>query len=158
MPLLRHECKEFVLTWNSHRIRSQTNRANSVAGIPDRLYFDPPNGIEQWGKTPNPAVLDHFDEIFGEYGKRLSHRCFIHSLPQKINISASFSGQSLRLELKYFWRRGRVPPGRFPSMVSGQISQYRRYGEAIKFRFYRYWLGQASVHPSLVHRTRRDCT
>jgi len=38
VPILRDEIATFVETWNEHRIRSQRNRANHVAGIPNELY------------------------------------------------------------------------------------------------------------------------
>jgi hypothetical protein len=46
VPILRDEIATFVETWNEHRIRSQRNRANHVAGIPNELYTsdDTPSG------------------------------------------------------------------------------------------------------------------
>jgi hypothetical protein len=72
MPLIRHEVNEFVQTWNAHRIRTQSGLANSVAGIPDRLYYHPKEGIENCGKIPNLDRLQQHAAQFGNFGKFLS--------------------------------------------------------------------------------------
>jgi hypothetical protein len=58
MPLIRYEINEFVLTWNAHRIRAQNGRSNSMAGIPDRLYFRPQTGIENMGRVPDQGEIE----------------------------------------------------------------------------------------------------
>jgi hypothetical protein len=72
MPILRHEINEFVQTWNAHRIRTQPGRANSVAGIPDRLYYHPKEGIENCGKVPNLDRLQQHAAQFENFGKFIS--------------------------------------------------------------------------------------
>ena len=68
MPLIRHEINEFVLTWNAHRIRAQNDRGNSVAGIPDRLYFRPPTGIENMGKVPDQGEIERQAAKLANFG------------------------------------------------------------------------------------------
>ena len=78
IPLLRHEIAEFCLNWNAHRIRAQPDRANSVGGIPNRLFSSPPEGVQQCGKSPNIEKLSEMAEQFDLYGK-LAHS--IQSVP-----------------------------------------------------------------------------
>ncbi|OXV08381.1 hypothetical protein Egran_03852, partial [Elaphomyces granulatus] len=51
VPILRDEIATFVETWNEHRIRSQRNSANHVAGIPNELYTS--DDTLRFGWTPN---------------------------------------------------------------------------------------------------------
>ena len=53
ISFIRHEINEFVKTQNAHRIRIQSNLANSVGGVPDRLYYYPKEDIENYKKIPN---------------------------------------------------------------------------------------------------------
>ena len=69
MPLLRHEIAEFCHDWNSHRIRAQSDRANSIGGIPNRLFSSPPAGVEQCGKSPNLEKVNEMMEQFDLFGK-----------------------------------------------------------------------------------------
>ena len=68
MPLIRYEINEFVLTWNAHRIRAQNGRSNSVAGIPDRLYFRPQTGIENMGRVPDQGEMERQAGKFANFG------------------------------------------------------------------------------------------
>jgi hypothetical protein len=68
MLLIRHEINEFILTWNTHRIRAQNNRGNSIAGIPDRLYFRPQAGIKNMGRVPDQGEIERQAGKFANFG------------------------------------------------------------------------------------------
>ena len=75
MPLIRHEINEineFVLTWNAYRIRSQKTARIVWQEFPIRLYFHPPQGIEKWGRMPNPEELERQTRKFGNFGMSFS--------------------------------------------------------------------------------------
>jgi hypothetical protein len=72
MPIIRNEVNHFVTSWNGHMIRRQPNRPNAVQGIPQELYQDPPNGVVDYGNTPNLPSLDTYDRIAAEYGTSVS--------------------------------------------------------------------------------------
>jgi hypothetical protein len=54
VPRLRQELNLFVHLWNTHRIRKQTNRPNTVPGKPVMLFSHPPEGRQDYG-IPVPA-------------------------------------------------------------------------------------------------------
>ena len=63
MPIIRSELRDYVTTWNAHRIRPQRHRPNHVPGIPNQLYQ---NGQVRGGFTPNPALTQSMsDELRG---------------------------------------------------------------------------------------------
>jgi hypothetical protein len=68
MPFIRDEVNAFVTAWNGHKIRRQAERPNIVKGIPENLCWDPPEGVTDYGKTPNIPSLDRYDRIAAEYG------------------------------------------------------------------------------------------
>lgn len=72
MPILRHEIDEFVLTWNAHRIRTRSDLANSVGGIPNRLYYTPKDGIQNCGRIANKEELERHAREFSDFGKLFS--------------------------------------------------------------------------------------
>lgn len=57
MPLVRQEIQSFVKVWNSHRIRKQSQRSQSINGKPYMLYFYPQDGIQDYRIPPNETVL-----------------------------------------------------------------------------------------------------
>jgi hypothetical protein len=56
LPLLRKEVREFVTTWNNHRIRSQNGRTTTIAGKPFMLYEYPPEGTHDYRVSVEPDV------------------------------------------------------------------------------------------------------
>ncbi|KAJ5742258.1 hypothetical protein N7533_003749 [Penicillium manginii] len=62
MPSIKDTCAEFVLTWNSHRIRKQKGRPYSVPGKPWMNYYYPGQDtdgqdIKDYQHTLDPAML-----------------------------------------------------------------------------------------------------
>ena len=57
MPLIRSEIGEFIKIWNVYRIRIQSNLANNVGGISNRLYYYLKEGIENYKKILNLNYL-----------------------------------------------------------------------------------------------------
>jgi hypothetical protein len=51
VPILRSEIGTYVETWNEHRIRPQTHRANHIPGIPNELYTS--DATPRFGWTPD---------------------------------------------------------------------------------------------------------
>jgi hypothetical protein len=47
IPILRSKINIYIETWNKHRIRPQSHRANHVAGISNELYTD--KAIRRYG-------------------------------------------------------------------------------------------------------------
>jgi len=100
MPLIRHEVNEFVMTWNAHRIRPRKDLTNNVAGIPDRLYYHPKEGIENCGKTPNLDRLQQHAAQFNNFGKSIPSDirrsfpplsfslCFLTTSVDKLDVEA----------------------------------------------------------------------
>jgi hypothetical protein len=58
--ILRSEINTYIETWNEHRIRPQSHRANHVAGIPNELYTD--EAIRRYGWTPDATFLAQLEE------------------------------------------------------------------------------------------------
>ncbi|RPA79860.1 hypothetical protein BJ508DRAFT_327910 [Ascobolus immersus RN42] len=67
MPVLRQQVYDFMETWNTHRIRNQRKRAHYLhSGTPEELYTLPKTG-KDYGVTPDPILLERFQEHLGEY-------------------------------------------------------------------------------------------
>ncbi|KAJ5612056.1 hypothetical protein N7510_005250 [Penicillium lagena] len=66
MPLVRSSIKEFVETWNTHRIRRQKNRPDSVPGKPWMLFHHPQ--VQDFNKGVDPVVLSGLHEgVVGDW-------------------------------------------------------------------------------------------
>jgi len=65
VPILRDEIATFVETWNEHRIRSQRNRPNHVAGIPNELYTS--DVAPRFGWTPDASLLLQLSETVKDF-------------------------------------------------------------------------------------------
>ncbi|KAL8799619.1 MAG: hypothetical protein Q9182_005750 [Xanthomendoza sp. 2 TL-2023] len=59
MSIIRRECQLFVGTWNSHYIRTQKHRNNSVKGRPNFLY-EYPEGAKNYAIPPDAATIEGF--------------------------------------------------------------------------------------------------
>lgn len=69
MPLVRQEIQNFVRVWNSHRIRKQPHRPESISGKPWMLYHHPQEGIKDYGLPPDEEILQNliFQNSSGNY-------------------------------------------------------------------------------------------
>ena len=68
MPLVRQATEEYVELWNIHFIRSQKNRPNSVAGQPEVLYEDPPDGVKSYGVPIDPEFAKTIQDSMPSWG------------------------------------------------------------------------------------------
>jgi hypothetical protein len=67
VPILCYEITMFVETWNEHYIRSQSDRPNHVAGIPNELYMCDDTSRHGW--TPDARFLSQLSEKLTDFGK-----------------------------------------------------------------------------------------
>jgi hypothetical protein len=72
MPIIRREVIGYVEMWNTHRIRKQRDRPNSISGKPIMNYFWPQGDVQNWGTPIDPEIveelkadIDHFGMIPG---------------------------------------------------------------------------------------------
>jgi hypothetical protein len=68
VPILRSEIATFVETWNEHRIRSQKDRPNHVAGVPNELYTGD-DDTRRYGWTPDAQFLSQLSDVVTDFGK-----------------------------------------------------------------------------------------
>lgn len=68
MPIIRQEIYEYVRLWNTHTIRYQKNRPYLPTGQPVVLYFNPPDGVRNYGSQPNRRVLEELQADLLGYG------------------------------------------------------------------------------------------
>lgn len=66
MPLIRRAVTEYVETWNSHTIRKQRNRPNSIGGRPIFLYNHA--NIERFRCAIDQELLQQAISEFNGYG------------------------------------------------------------------------------------------
>jgi len=59
MDVIQDELNNFLLFWNSHRIRHSAG-AGCPGGVPDQLYFLPPDGAHDCGIVVSPATATSF--------------------------------------------------------------------------------------------------
>jgi hypothetical protein len=67
MPIIRCAAEEFVEYWNSHRIRKQRDRPNSVSGKPVVLYKYRP-GLVRYGYKADDVLLSELTADFDDWG------------------------------------------------------------------------------------------
>jgi len=79
IPIIRQELLQFVQTWNSHRIRKQSNRDWVVPGVPDVLYDYPGvTGVHDCGiAVPDDLLTEVQNELasYGECGNKATCEC-----------------------------------------------------------------------------------
>ena len=63
IPILRREIRSYIESWNSHRIRKQNNRPNSVVVKPSMLHMCPPDGVDNYMQ---PLSREEFERIKAE--------------------------------------------------------------------------------------------
>lgn len=71
MPIIRTEVAKFVDMWNHHSIRKQSDRPNGVFGKPFFIYGYPPEGVSDYGQTPDPYLLSRLRNDTANWGKHL---------------------------------------------------------------------------------------
>ncbi|KAE8550133.1 hypothetical protein EYB25_008664 [Talaromyces marneffei] len=57
MPMAREEIASYINVWNTHGIRKQSHRINSINGQPNVLYHLSEDGIQDYGSKPDQVVL-----------------------------------------------------------------------------------------------------
>jgi hypothetical protein len=57
MPMAREEIASYINVWNTHGIRKQSHRTNSISGQPNVLYHLSEDGIQDYGSKPDQVVL-----------------------------------------------------------------------------------------------------
>jgi hypothetical protein len=67
MSIIRGAVDEFVEYWNSHKIRKQRDRPNSVSGKPVVLYKYQPN-ITRYGYDANATLIAELEADFTDWG------------------------------------------------------------------------------------------
>ena len=68
-PTIRTEITHYVDKWNTHPIRKQPNRPNSMQGKPYRLYHSPGPGIQNYGLSIHAPTLDRLYHDVADYSK-----------------------------------------------------------------------------------------
>ena len=69
-PIIRTEVTHFVDHWNTHALRKQANRTNSVQGKPVRLYRRPPPGVQNYGVSLHQPTLERLRQDVEDYSKQ----------------------------------------------------------------------------------------
>ena len=59
----------FADMWNSHTIRRQRNRPNSVTGQPVMLYHWPDKDVHDFGLVPDPEKLQEINNATSVWGE-----------------------------------------------------------------------------------------
>jgi hypothetical protein len=67
MPLVRRDCYEFMEHWNTHRVRTQSNRPHTTSGKPWALYEHPEAPAVQCGSIPSADLVDKLAEDLKDY-------------------------------------------------------------------------------------------
>jgi hypothetical protein len=65
-PILRRELRIYAETYNEHRIRPQSERANYQPGVPNELYF---NNSKRLGFVPDETLLTGLEEALNDVGE-----------------------------------------------------------------------------------------
>jgi hypothetical protein len=71
MPIVRKATEEFVEYWNSHKIRKQRDRPNSVSGKPIVLYKYRP-GTTRYGCKVDKVLIAELKNDFNDWGRLLA--------------------------------------------------------------------------------------
>jgi hypothetical protein len=77
LPILRTEIQSYVRTWNTHRIRKQSNRPNAIAGKPHMLYRYPPPLVQNCGLSVDTVRLNILQNDIREWGKTILLRTIL---------------------------------------------------------------------------------
>lgn len=70
MSILRREIQKFVIVWNNHKIRKQSNRLNSVSERSWLLYIHSSSEAKQCGFIPNAEFLRQLQETTADWDKK----------------------------------------------------------------------------------------
>ena len=68
-PTIRTEVTDFVDHWNTHPIRKQPNRPNSIQGRPRILFSSPKEGIRNYGLAVHEPTLKRLGQDVEDWGK-----------------------------------------------------------------------------------------
>lgn len=68
IPILRTELHAFAAEWNTHRIRKQRKRPNSIPGIPWMLYHHPKAPVRNEGLDLPRELHTRLQEDVKDYG------------------------------------------------------------------------------------------
>jgi hypothetical protein len=81
MPIAREEIASYINIWNTHGIRKQSHRINSINGQPNVLYHLSEDGIRNYGSKPDQVVLQTLldEHNFGKLFSFLSAK--LYSIP-----------------------------------------------------------------------------
>jgi hypothetical protein len=86
IPMIRTELHQFASLWNSHRIRKQSNKPNSIPGKPRDLYNYPEaQGDINEGIHINPVIAQQLKSEYGLDEWSMFFR-FFHEFELKNNL------------------------------------------------------------------------
>jgi hypothetical protein len=78
MPLVRTETLAYTELWNSHQIRKQPSKPNSVSGRPDQLYHYPElHNVVRHGRKIDPQLVQEIRDEFADWGMYSFIRTFL---------------------------------------------------------------------------------
>ena len=69
LPTIRTEVAYFVDQWNTHPLRKQSNRPNSVQGRPRTLFYKPKEGIRDYRLAVHEPTLTRLRRDVEDWGK-----------------------------------------------------------------------------------------